>query len=369
MKALGTTELFHGSTLDPTRLGFVFADEVPLDTRKEAELDENLHRLEMDWIDSCLLVSDIHNAKKLNAQKEGGKWGQRQTASLLGKGYGKSNVGTALRAADLLRKGDKEILACQNLDHALQVMIKRNEDAALAELQRRVTPKAAVMSSPLANTGTSSFLDTLNITLGKPKGEGSSGNIPTAPTVQRSVAAKAVVPLSQMFRLGDFRKLLNPNLPTFQVDHIVTDIPYGIDMENLNAKAVVDVAEQHDVAQNVSQMQDFLQTAFAFTKPGGFCVFFYDLDHHEKLQTWARTAGWKVQRWPLVAVKSSAAQNNAAQYNLTKNYEVAMFLRKDERSVLRHDPKFALNNSSWKVYNFRAEQDLYNNPFAKPFEL
>ncbi len=46
-----------------------------------------------------------------------------------------------------------------------------------------------------------------------------------------------------------------------------------------------------------------------------------------------------------------------------------MILRKDSRSVLRHDPKFSFNNGCWKAYNFRAEQDLYSNPFAKPFEL
>ncbi len=46
-----------------------------------------------------------------------------------------------------------------------------------------------------------------------------------------------------------------------------------------------------------------------------------------------------------------------------------MILRKDERSILRHDPKHSFNNGCWKAYNFRAEQDLYSNPFSKPFEL
>ena len=48
MKRLKVTELHHGSTLTPGKLGFVFADEVPEHTRKEAELVEqgaNIERI------------------------------------------------------------------------------------------------------------------------------------------------------------------------------------------------------------------------------------------------------------------------------------------------------------------------------------
>lgn len=45
-----------------------------------------------------------------------------------------------------------------------------------------------------------------------------------------------------------------------------------------------------------------------------------------------------------------------------------MFCRRTD-SVLRHNPKFALNNTSWKAYDFASERKQYANPFAKPFEL
>lgn len=381
MKAMHTEFLYHGVTLDASRLGFIFQHEVPDHVRKEAELDENLHRLEMDWIDSALLIADIHDAKRAAAFADGKRWGLRQTSALLGKGFGKSNVNIALIAAKCLRAGDTEIMACESLTHAMQVILKRNEDKALAELQKRTLPKAQpspVMSGPLDSTA--SFLDTLNVSLTKKPigGEPSAGSIPTtnnnlpgaaiaATKVQPSVAAeKVVVPLSVMFKNTDFRNC-SFEYPPF--DHIVTDIPYGIDMSNLDEKQVASVAAEHDVEENVALMPEFLRFAFSVLRPGGFCVFFYDLDHHEKLQQWAKDVGFKVQRWPFVAVKTSPCQNNAAAYNLTKNYECCMFLRKDEKSVLRHDPKFTLNNSSWKEYNFKAERDLYSNPFAKPFQL
>lgn len=362
IKSLGILELQHGATLRPGVASFVFEEDVPVHVRKEAELDENLHRLDCDWIDNVLMVADVHEAKKtLNS-----KWGLRQTAELLGKGYGKSNVNYAIRIAKLLRVQDKDILSCGTMQDAIAVLVKRKEDEALAELHRRTTPQSIGAATPQIiigqpTTGTSSFLDTLSIDLSPNSGMAAASVLAeqAAPVVSKE---PVVVPLSRMFQLGDFRTVLAKAGEI--VDHVVTDIPYGIDMDNLNQKQIADVASEHEVEANVELMPEFLRLAFSVVKPGGFCVFFYDLDHHEKLQGYARDAGWKVQRWPLIAYKTSACQNNSAQYNFTKNYEVAMVLRKDEQTVLRKQQP----SSVW-VGDFAAERKLYNNPFAKPFSL
>lgn len=386
MKA-GITELVHGATLTPGVASYVFADEVPLHKRLEAELDENLHRLGMGWIDEVLLVDKIHKAKR--AALGANKWGQAHTAKLLGKGFGQSSVSMALDVAILLRKGDKEILACSSLMEANAVRLKRKEDKALAVLNKRILQKtqAAPVAGPIGTSSvdTSSFLDKINITLNEKAGDSSKRANPqcadasgmtvvpnaspgseskTGPTVQPSgpvtSTAPVEVPLSKMFTNADsFSDISWP-----QVDHIVTDIPYGIDMDNLDSKQVVDVKETHDVDQNLKMMPLFLERSYWAVNPGGFCVFFYDLDHHEKLQSWATEIGWKVQRWPLIWHKTHPCQNNAAQYNTTKNYECCMFLRRDSSSVLRKP----LTSSVWSG-DGSIERKMYNNPFAKPFEL
>jgi len=367
--------LHHGSYLDPRKLGFLFAAEVPKVKQKEAELDENLQRLDIGWQKNVLLVHEVHETKRALLGAKAHKWGEQQTASLLGPGYGKSSVNNALKLAKLIRDGDKEILACKTMSDALGLCLKRGEERALAELTKRLAPKASVGSKPADLTSILSPLN-VNIQTTEPTKRGEPvypnnmsplvGMLPELKK-QETHVEPVTIPLSTMFRLGDFRALMNPNLPDFQVDHVVTDIPYGIDMDNLDAKQVESVKNEHDVEQNVNQMQDFLQTMFAFVKPGGFCVFCYDLDHHEKLQTWARNAGWKVQRWPVIVAKTSACQNNAAQYNTTKNYEAIMYLRKNESSVLRRPGGGP--QGSVRSYNFAAERLLYNNPFSKPFEL
>jgi DNA modification methylase/ParB-like chromosome segregation protein Spo0J len=379
LRANGVTELFHNSILDPERPGFAFKDEVPEDELQEATLDENLYRLKPKWQEDCLLVADVHELKR---KKHGtNEWGVRQTASLLGEGYGKSNVSLALNVAKLLRAKDPEILAAENLMEANTIRIKRQEDKALAELQKRVQlPKTE--AKPTGPVDVSSFLDSFSVSTqggdstepnNRPSGVAvlPGANVPSvAPGIQNGplVSAPPVsVPLSKMFFNMDFRKAYRLNL---QVNHIVTDIPYGIDMKNLNASVKLDsVLDEHEVGANIDLMYPFLKFAYDTLLPHGFCVFFYDLDHHEKLQTWAKEFGFKVQRWPLIAGKTSACQNNAAQYNTTKSFEVAMVLRKDEHTVLRHDPSFTFNNSSHASYDFAAERKMYNNPFAKPFAL
>jgi len=355
-------ETFHHSkTATPGQPGFVFQNELTESTLRELELEENLHRLEMSWIEKVLLVHRIHTAKR---QEKGLKWGERQTAAILGRGFSRASIGNALRVGKALLAGDKELQACQTLDEANCLLIKRNEDKALAELQARTQ---ALLPKELKETvDTSSFLDSINLSTKKPTEKSYPPVLPTDPTTpltpQENIP-QTTIPLSKMFQCGDFQVVL-PQIPDSSVDHVVTDIPYGIDMDMLDEKQVASVKDTHDVEQNVEMMPVFLREAFRVLKPSGFCVFFYDLDHHEKLQGWANEVGFKVQRWPFIACKTSACQNNASQYNSTKNYEVAMFLRKDAHSVLRKPL-----STSWRTYDFAAERKTYSNPFAKPFQL
>jgi hypothetical protein len=154
---LKVEKLYHGSILNPERFGFLFEDEVPLDRRKEAELDENLFHLKTKWQEDCLIIADLHELKR---QQNNLKWGVVQTAELLGKGYGKTNVNYAVRIAERLRAGDEEFLGCDNMSDAIALLVKRKEEAALAELQRRTI-------SRFDTSSLDSFLETINIGSGR----------------------------------------------------------------------------------------------------------------------------------------------------------------------------------------------------------
>ena len=383
MKELGVIELVHGSVLEPTALGFSFKDDVPEHELREAELDENLYRLKPKWQEDVCLIRDVHDLKRRLFGTN--KWGVAQTAALLGDGYGKTNVNYAVRLAKLIKSNDKDIIACENMSDAIALMVKRKEDEALAVLHKRAAASTTAFKTPVVGMvigvgagsslgSTASFLDSFSIST--VPGKVGTNEVPTSASISATLqetpltsAPPVEIPLSRMFFLGESvhasgAPRLLAAIPDASFDHIVTDIPYGIDMDALNATTVVDVKDEHDVDQNLAMMPHFLRESFRLVRPGGFCVFWYDLDHHEKLQTWAREAGWKVQSWPLTWIKSHVCQNNAAQYNFTKNTEVAMVLRRDSQTVLRKHC-----GSSWLMCDGAAERKMYNNPFAKPFEL
>lgn len=368
IKSIGVEKLYKNSVLNPDRLGYSLASEQSEAQRKELELEENLRRLQMDWIDSVLAIADIHQINKAKDPS----WGQRQTAELLNQKGGVAKVNYCIRTAKALRAKDEEVLSCTSLDQALQVFARRKEEEGISELQRRTAKKLGTISPAATKPGheggvatkgtggpTADLLKTLSL-LGQEAQEPNKTSLTPSHTPQ-SYQPKLTIPLSSMFALRD--SILD-DTPWPVVNHIVTDIPYGIDMENLDDKQVASVKESHGVEDNIALMLPFLQKAFVAVKPYGFCVFFYDLDHHEKLQAWAQEVGWRVQRWPYIAVKTSASRNQAAQYNTTKNYETAMLLRRDDKTVLR-----SAVPSSWKPYDFKVERELYNNPFAKPSAL
>jgi site-specific DNA-methyltransferase (adenine-specific) len=155
-----------------------------------------------------------------------------------------------------------------------------------------------------------------------------------------------------------------PTIPDASIDHVITDIPYGIDMEILQDWNDLDrVKDEHDVEYNKELMRPFLEQSFRVLRDGGFCVFFYDLDHHNDLMTAAFDIGFKVQKWPLVWCKEHTCKNNAANFNWTKSTEFAMVLRKGAASLLLPQAK------SYFLCDGQASTKLFNNPFAKPKDL
>src|SRR5215468_6080758 len=268
LKELKIERLYHGVVLNPQRFGFLYDDEVPEDVRREAELDENLFHLKTKWQEDCLIIADLHELKR---KQNDLKWGVVQTAQLLGKGYGKTNVNYAVRIAERLRAGDADFIGCDNMSDAIALLVKRKEEAALAELQRRTI-------SRFDTTALDSFLDTINIGTTKKVDKTVADRTVVVTEGPMVSTEKVTVPLSKMFFNDDFRKAAYQFVDGY-FDHVITDIPYGIDMDNLDQfTKIADVKAEHEVEVNVEMFDPFLETSFRLTKSGGFCVFFYDLD-------------------------------------------------------------------------------------------
>jgi ParB/RepB/Spo0J family partition protein len=74
--------------------------EIPELRRRVVELEENLHRKELEWFEEDAMRKEIHELRKLEAAEAGEKWGLADTAQVLGEGI--NTVSRALRVAEAI---------------------------------------------------------------------------------------------------------------------------------------------------------------------------------------------------------------------------------------------------------------------------
>lgn len=307
------------------------------DERLELELEENVRRMDISWQERVLAIASIHEKKQYNnaldpsARK---KWGYRETGELLGENI--RDVTYALWAAERLRKGDQQVKACSCMLDVIKLMLQRKEDEVMALLSSEPSVQ------PLQ------LITGLN---GEPVEQERGGHIEVKLQTYNEDA------ISFMRRCIDNK---------VQFDHIITDPPYAIDMDMIQQDNIgMDVgrtAEEHEVKNNTDLLYNFLQLGFEVTRENAFCVLWCDQELWSYLALNADDVGWRVQRWPLVWVKTDPCQNGAAQYNFTKRTEIAMVLRK---------PGAILNKTQASNYYICPGEDkrAFHHPFAKPLDL
>jgi len=374
-----------GSRLKACRdiLKYEDVDVVFMENMSEADLrilevEANIRRKDFTWQERVIAVCRVHELKFAAAALAGERWGQRQTGELLGQSLG--NVNSVLLLGGLIRQKDKEILACASAGDALKLCAKRKEQEATKLLATATIPSggAGLLNQSL---GTPTDITAL-LAVAKAKGDTFFAATPVDPTAvtiaaptydedptagDADVSVPAInISLSDMLYRGDCLTHMAAMSPD-SIDHVITDIPYGIDMSNLQqSNSGMDISSvrlEHGVDENVSLMQRLLPAVFRVLKPGGFFIFWYDLDHHEKLQSWATAAGFRVQAWPIIWHKTHTCLNQAAGKNFTKNYEVAMGLSKGNATLIS-----AQGSSIWTGGN-EDIKSLLQHPFVKPFKL
>lgn len=345
LRTLEYQEVYHGVTCDPQKPGFVYREELPADVRREIELYENIGRKQMLWQERILAIAEIHQLKKTRAALDSEHWGLAETGAEVGMTY--ASVHYAVKVAERL-KADKEqdgpFWKANGLTECLRLLYEEREDKAKRDIAQ-LTAKAIPVN-----------LNDLNAQIEV-----------TEAAVAESIATGETinVPLSQMLFHGPMEELI-PQLGEGFADHIITDWPYAIDMDMLDQTAgqpdkirinIDRVKDEHDVEQNLAMYPEWIKWMYYILKPKGFCVVWYDNVHWNLIRHLAEQTGFRVQRWPLVWVKTSPCMNRAAAKNWTKATEFAIVLSKENATIVKPQP-----------VNYWAgpRADTTSNLFAKP---
>lgn len=308
----------------------------------------------MTWKEEVAATYKVHKLKASLAAADGDLWTQDQTGRMLG--VSRASVGFTIAIARELLDASSGVHKCDSYTEALRFCMQKREDEVqkeladrmkrqMAENKKTVSPDAKMVSVPLSPAPTDS--------------------VEEIEPVSRD-DKEMVVDLTNTIIHGDSIKWMI-NRDSASVDHIITDPPYAIDLGMLDQNnphggmiAIDRVEDTHKVEPNLALLYDFLHQGYRILKDNGFCIFFCDVMNWQYLYDTATGAGFRVQRWPFIWHKTHQCMNQRAEFNFTKNFEIAMVCRKPA-STLVAPVQTSIFSCSASGY--------VSNPFAKPLEL
>lgn len=267
----------NGSMVDPGRVPFVCLSELPPDLLEEAELDENIKRVDLTWQERARAIAKLHELR--------GRQNPTQSASdtareIQGKDDVTGNEITAVTNAVLLSKflDDPIVAACKDEKEARKAI---REELQRQERQRRIQD--------------------LDLT-----------------TVRHKLT------------IGD---VYEAAIPQGQFDCIVTDPPYGIDMHE---KDTFD-NDKHEYDDSEEAFQKVLSTlpelAFRACKPNAHAYVFCDIRRWHDLLVAFELGGWTCWPRPLIWDKGNTGSFGNIEYGFRACYDAILFARKGDRKV------------------------------------
>lgn len=347
LRAAGYDRVYHAATCDPDKPGFLLKGESVAFTDVMIELRENLNRDDMLWYDQMRAIVKLKRLTEIDLNANGERLVMRVFAETIGVSYAYVQAANYIHDDWLKNPDDYKAVNC--IRNAYTVLANKNKAALIAEQARRLQqPKNGGDASEIMRPTSSDSVTS-------PTGE-----------VQIVLPSRAEVRFSGQFHrmsgLDYMRDMLSLGL---DVNHIITDPDYGVSVERLesNSNNQATGVAQKSVAESLVELKQFIDLAYEATAEHGFLIFFLDLDHWEKCQTWATTAGWRVQRWPLTWKKTDYRSNAAPSHNFCKNEEWAMVCRKPGATLT--GPQMS------SVFDCPTEgaQKQFGHPFAKPTAL
>lgn len=373
--------------LKKDEIRFIYHDQIPDDVKEELEFEENFWRKSFTWQEESLGILNIYRKKKLAAALEG--WSQsyqKIIAEMFGMSVGNINyiltVAKRLEQEMALPEDKRKYWKFQSANEAYRLGLLAEETDRMnlelaARAKRAVNTQAQVAHVAAAIVEVDAAQAAPDL-LAARRQQYESNPLNTLPfdtywaeKVKVANEGKNTIYISNQFHHGDCIEYMMSPERKGVFNHIVTDIPYGINLDHLNQTnahgGMIDVdrlEDQHDVVENFDLMRKFFPAAFHCTDERAFVITCCDIMAWQHMYDIAIAAGFRVQRWPYIWRKvNQSVMNNCSGYNTTKDFEPVMVCRKPSATVATKR-----NTSFTDASNVQATKDT-GHPFAKPYEL
>ena len=272
----------------------IFRDQIDNLTLREIELEENIQRKDLTFVEKAKLVKEIDTLKKLKYGVKGdgrasrGKegWTQQDTAKLLGKSVG--SISDSIAMADAIELFP-QIGKAKNEADAKKMLKKIEEELILQEMAKR----------------------------------------------QKNKPHAGWEYANESYKVGDALAGVEA-LPDNSFDFAEVDSPYGIDLtgNKKSKETLTELKTSRDYTEwsKDDYRRDILimaELVYKKLKPNAWCVWWYGQEHYTFVVNMLQAAGFKVDIIPCVWFKGAGmAQTNQPELYLARCYEVFIIARK-----------------------------------------
>lgn len=266
----------------PTVLA-VFANDVDPLYMREVELEANIQRQEMSWLEKANALTKLHNMK-------------------LERNPNTTQLQTAVAAGESSQR---------TVSQAIQI-------SKMAEL----FPEIA---------GAKSMNQALSIAKAKAKGVLRVEEVKSDPEIYASIEDRLIH--------GDSVEVIK-TIPNESFRAIITDPPFGINYDDRKAGTVGSATDYEDGEESYERLLTMAPDLFRVLKKDGWLVWFFGISWYERCKTVFREAGFIVDEIPVIWDRSQGRSfTTRPDRYFARAYDVALHcLKGDPQMVLRNKP-------------------------------
>lgn len=287
--------LCNGQTILPGEVPITLVTELTAEDLFEAELDENIKRVDLSWQDRVKALAALHRMRLGENPKQTYKATADEiiakTSSDTSAPKHPTYVGSKVREASVIAEhlSDPKVSKARNATEAFQLALQAEEAQFAAELHRR-----------------------------------------------RGSLVQATHEV--LIRCGDSRLIL-PELDAGQFDLILTDPPYGLGANTGSGyrSRTVHHHNYDDSPENAKEILKLILTeGFRVAKAKANLFIFTDIMHWDFLQTFSKQMGWTPWRYPVIWQKSEfEGLVPWGRNGFAHTYDIIFFATKGRRGTVR----------------------------------
>jgi len=284
----GFTFTYNGTVVPINTIPYVLISDLSLADLKEAELEENILRAQLTWLEEAEAKAKIH----------------------------------ALRTEIALSAGEKEPTQISTAKHILA--IKQKDTSQKAVNNERAELSKAIMVAKNKNIPT--------VQAAKNLSQAYAAVLAAQENEFKALLAEKTSSIEDSLKLihGDCLEELKL-FPPETFDIIFTDPPYGINADTMKHDSKHFYSDTPENALHICKT--IISEGFRITKLKATLFMWCDVEHYLTLREYASMQGWTVWRAPLVWHKGIQGHAPWGRAGFIRTYEFLLFAVKGQREL------------------------------------